>query len=122
MTLYTRNGLVAAILTLIAGAPAAAQTPGTLDTTFAGAGGIAIDFGRPSHVHGMALQADGKLVVAGEAYSGGELNAYAIARLDVNGALDPTFGTLGRVEQAFGDASNAHAVAIAADGSILVGG
>lgn len=95
---------------------------GRLDTTFAGVGGVAVDFGRPSHVHGMALQPDGKLVIAGEAYAGGELNAYAIARLTTTGALDASFGTGGLVQQAFGDASNAHAVAIAADGSILVGG
>jgi uncharacterized delta-60 repeat protein len=65
---------------------------GELDPTF-GTGGI-INFTSLLNPYNMVYQPDGKLLIFGEKSVG--LNRFAsIIRLDVNGALDPTFGTAG---------------------------
>ena len=76
---------------------------GSLDGTFGVGGKVSIDFGRLSHLHGMARQTDGKLVVIGDSYSGTNTGRVAIARLNVNGSLDTSFGAAGRVEASYGD-------------------
>lgn len=70
-------------------------------------------------LNGLALQADGKLIVAATSASG----AARVGRLDASGQLDTTFGTDGYVD--FGVDGNlrvlgAHAAAVQADGKILV--
>ena len=69
---------------------------GVLDSTF-GVGGVAtVDFGTPPST-GLALvrQDDGALVVAAD--SGHGPSSFLLARLDADGALDPTFGNAGLV-------------------------
>jgi uncharacterized delta-60 repeat protein len=80
----------------------------------------------------VAIQADGKLVVAGE--SGGarvvccpgfvHSDHFALARYNADGRLDPRFGRGGKVVTAFGSRSReaARAVAIQADGKIVAAG
>lgn len=80
---------------------------GSLDASFSGDGRatVAFDIGgvgahNEDRAYALALQPDGKIVLAGEAdvsATASENMDYAIARLDGNGALDPTFGTGGRV-------------------------
>lgn len=78
-----------------------------------------------------ALQADGKIVVAGqhEAYSREEVptTIVAIARYNADGNLDNTFGSDGKVTKLFGTNpvqfhSGANSVAIQADEKIVIGG
>jgi uncharacterized delta-60 repeat protein len=71
---------------------------GTLDTSFGGTGKIITDFNRGSDAGwSMALQADGKIVVAGVTVplktANGDL---AVARYNPNGTLDTSFGTGGK--------------------------
>jgi uncharacterized delta-60 repeat protein len=66
---------------------------GDFDTTF-GAGGVAtVDFGATEFGEAMARQADGRILVAGRSSPGGAV----VARLRATGALDPDFGSGGRV-------------------------
>lgn len=96
---------------------------GALDTTFGSGGKVSIDFGRLSHLHGIARQTDGKLVVIGDSYGGvNNGGRIAVARLNVNGSLDTSFGAGGKVEASYGESSNGHAVVIGADGKITIGG
>ncbi len=73
---------------------------GGLDTTFDEDGMLTTDFGSPvgfqEAVRDVAVQADGKIVVAGNARSS-DSGDFAIARYNVNGTLDSDFGTGGRV-------------------------
>ncbi len=99
---------------------------GTLDPGF-GTGGIAItDFaGDFDYARGLALQSDGRIVVAGYTTTGGVDNDFALARYDADGALDATFGTGGLVTTDLGGTGSGdfgHAVALQANGRIVVSG
>ncbi len=79
--------------------------------------------------NGLALQADGKIVVVGEASSAdGTLSEFAVARFNTNLSLDGSFGSGGKVTtnfvgQMLGGVSNpANTVLIQPDGKLLVGG
>jgi uncharacterized delta-60 repeat protein len=106
---------------------AAAQlTPaGQLDSAF-GTGGVqAIDFGATSdHAFGVALQGDGKVVLAGTSYRDGVGTDATVARLTAAGTLDSTFGTGGAVVIEYNSSPDeyAYGVAIQADGKIVVAG
>ena len=98
---------------------------GSLDNSFANGGTRIISWGFGFNVAtGVAQQADGKLVVVGVAKTPNY--DFAIARLRVNGKIDHTFGSNGRVSTTFSsppvDDSQAKSVAIASDGKIVVGG
>ncbi|MCX8156409.1 MAG: hypothetical protein N3J91_08190 [Verrucomicrobiae bacterium] len=83
---------------------------GSVDTIFNASPGI------DNFVRALAVQRDGKLIVGGDFTSVNGLPRNRIARLHVNGAVDTTFDPL----QGFND--TVHAVAVQADGKILVGG
>ena len=93
---------------------------GALDTTFDGDGTATIDFGSTSDIAaGVALQPDGKIVVAGYTQASEDV---AVARLNPNGSLDAGFGTAGRATVDFGVATFGLAVARAPNGRIVVAG
>lgn len=74
----------------------------------------------------LAIQPDGRILVAGEAqYSGGDSD-FAVARLDTSGHLDPTFGNGGKTTVWFDrggdDYDSAQAMALQPDGSIVLSG
>jgi len=97
---------------------------GSLDTTFGNAGITVTDFGQADQATGMAIQADGKIVVAGTLSSGSAPNALGLARYNPNGSLDVTFGNQGKVvttAPVSGNELDAKDVLIAG-GQILVGG
>jgi uncharacterized delta-60 repeat protein len=89
---------------------------GALDTTF-GAGGIAtVDFGGTEFGEAIARQADGRVLVAGRSSVGGAV----VARLRATGALDPDFGSGGRVTLPGGGSLSA--VLVQPDRNIVVAG
>jgi len=102
--------------------PAAQAAPGDLDPAFGSGGKVITDFGASDLGHGIAVQSDGKIVVAGETnpYS----DDFALARYDANGSLDPSFGSGGKVQTDFGfdNGEFAYAVAIQNDGKIVAAG
>ncbi len=96
---------------------------GSLDPTFGTGGKVIIDFGGPGEEQGrsVAVQPDGKIVVAGISIVGGTFD-FALARLNPDGSLDPTFGTGGKVTTDFGSSDGGSSVAIQPDGKIVVAG
>ncbi len=69
------------------------------------------------------IQADGKIVVAGSlAPSAGEISSALLARFNPDGSVDTSFGQNGYVTNFFGAGGSANAVAIQADGKIVIGG
>ncbi len=69
---------------------------------------------------GMAIQPDGKIVMVG-----GSTSDFVLARYNINGSLDATFGTNGLVTHSMLNGTSeeiARAVAIQADGKIVVAG
>ncbi len=99
------------------------KSGGGLDLTFSGDGKKLISFtGLSVTADAVAIQADGKIVVAGTLFNqAGE--SYAVARLNSNGTLDQGFGTGGRVVTSFSAGpSEASSMVIRSDGRIIVAG
>src|SRR5262249_4506077 len=98
---------------------------GSLDTSF-GAGGVA-STSLVTTASAVAIQADGKIVVAGNYYSSPGVAQFALARLTATGALDGSFGAAGNgavVTPIFqGDLwDTAYDMALQSDGKIVVVG
>jgi uncharacterized delta-60 repeat protein len=93
---------------------------GSRDSTFGGDGSATVDIvpGSAAVGYGLALQGNGKIVVAADAAQ----DAYAL-RLQPGGSLDSTFSFDGIQEIPTGDVNaSAESVAIQPDGRIVVGG
>src|SRR5262245_57269991 len=70
----------------------------------------------------MAIQADGKIVVAGYSYNGINTD-FALARYNANGSLDTTFSGDGKLTTSISSGNDGIAsVALQADGRIVVAG
>lgn len=69
----------------------------------------------------LAIQADGRIVVAGYAYNGTN-DDFAVVRYNTDGSLDTTFGSNGKVTTDFGYDDQGRGVAIQTDGKIVVVG
>ncbi len=98
---------------------------GSFDTTFDGDGLVTTDFfGGPDHSRAIAIQTDGKILVAGNGRTlGGSFNDFAVARYHPNGSLDATFDGDGKVlTDIAGNNDNVQEVAVHTDGKIVVGG
>lgn len=100
---------------------------GTLDYSFgSGTGTVTSTLGTGSaYANSLAIQADGKPVLAGYASSGGTV--FALTRYTTSGALDTTFGTGGKVLTNVGgtysgNAAIATGVAVQTDGKIVAAG
>jgi uncharacterized delta-60 repeat protein len=99
------------------------ESDGTLDPTFDGDGFVATDLYGYDEVNGVAIQLDGKIVVAGETGSGPNPVGFGLARYKTDGSLDPSFDGDGKVVTDFGEDDLASDVAIQANGKIVaVGG
>jgi uncharacterized delta-60 repeat protein len=97
---------------------------GSLDSTF-GSGGIVTTFigTNGSQGNAVALQPDGKIVLAGYSIPATGDQAVALVRYNTDGSLDPTFGTAGIVTTNIGPSTDtALCVAIQPDGMIVAGG
>jgi len=95
--------------------------PGSLDQSFLG-GKVLVKAGSgDEYVNGVAVQADGKIVVVGQ--SAENLGDFLVLRLMRDGALDISFGDGGVVKTPFGSGRDtAQGVAIQPDGKIVVVG
>lgn len=101
------------------------NSDGTPDLSF-GSNGIAITafINSDDVINAVALQQDGKIVVAGYTYNTVLYETdFAVVRYLSNGIVDSTFGTAGKVTTDFsGDEDKAYALCIQDDGKILVAG
>jgi len=100
-------------------------TNGNLDLSFGENGSATVLSGDHCKAQSVALQADGKIVVAGTelpAANGSGSSNMMIARFDPDGSLDVTFDTDGVKVIALNDSQSLSAVLIQADGKIIAGG
>ena len=94
------------------------NTNGILNNTFGNFGVINPQLGGNAD---LALQTDGKIVVVGYSNNNGQ-DDFALNRFNTNGSLDNTLGVAGIITTSIGTASYPNAVAIQADGKIVVAG
>src|ERR1035437_7906633 len=98
---------------------------GTLDNSFGSGGRVFISISQGNDtVWNAALQTDGKIVIVGttEPFTGLSYTDFLVLRLTVNGALDESFGTGGKVLINQGSFDSFNAVAIQSDGKIVAAG
>jgi uncharacterized delta-60 repeat protein len=106
------------------------NTDGSLDTSFGTGGGVTTSFGAfgssASNVaKSIVIDSAGRIVLGGytaDVYRGNSL--FALARYTVNGSLDKTFGSGGRVVTNFGGSNDSaiDAVALDAKGRLVAAG
>lgn len=99
------------------------KADGTVDTNFGSSGRSVLTVaGFNTRVEGVALQPDGKVVVCGSAFDAAGNGTILLARYLVNGELDLSFGTAGKVLTQVGQNSNALDSAIQSNGKIVIVG
>jgi uncharacterized delta-60 repeat protein len=95
---------------------------GSLDQTFGNGGLVKTDFGAFENARAVAIQPDGKIVVAGSISRPGS-NDFAVIRYHEDGTLDSSFGQGGLVTTDFDNNDDFAAdLAIAPNGEIVVAG
>jgi uncharacterized delta-60 repeat protein len=99
------------------------NSDGTLDNSFNGTGMVTTSFGSSDDIGiSVAIQGDGKLVVAGYSMIGSNYD-FTVARYNSDGSLDTSFNGTGKVITDIGGSLNlGHSVAIQGDGKIVVAG
>jgi uncharacterized delta-60 repeat protein len=103
---------------------------GSVDTTFDPGPGVTDtdEFGKtiPGLVTFLAIQSDGKVVLSGSFTLVDDINRRGVARLNADGALDPTFGpylgTTFRNELGYEEIAYVSGMALQPDGKVLIGG
>lgn len=94
---------------------------GKLDTTFGNKGKVITDLGGNDKATAIAIQNDGKIVVAGNGAV--EDQDWAMLRYTASGKVDTSFGSKGIVSLDFkGGEDHVGGVAVRPDGKILLGG
>ena len=104
--------------------PSASAAVGDLDTSFDTDGVVTTAIGASNdYVSSIALQSDGKIVVAGYTYNGSNYD-FAVVRYNADGSLDTSFSGDGVVTTAISGASVdvANSIALQGDGKIVVAG
>jgi uncharacterized delta-60 repeat protein len=96
---------------------------GTLDTTFSADGKETTDFGGDDVCYSVAVQSNGKIVLAGIKWMSSG-NRFALARYNTNGSLDTTFSGDGKVltNPTPEDNDWIYGLAIQSDGKLVVTG
>jgi uncharacterized delta-60 repeat protein len=102
---------------------------GTLDAGFGTGGKVSTSLGTPStydYALDLAIQPNGKIVVAGSSYSTTTISDFVVARYNTNGTIDNTFGATSNgtviTSVAATDEDRGKAVKLQSDGKIVVAG
>ena len=97
---------------------------GTPDNTFNGNGRVTIDFGLNEIAYSVAMQADGRLVVAGVSNSLDASSIFhtAVARVLANGLPDNSFDLDGKLTTAVGNSDQYYSVLVQQDAKIVASG
>src|SRR3989344_3687280 len=96
------------------------NTNGTLDSTFDTDGKVTTDFGGNDSLSAMAIDASGKIVLAG--FTTAATSDFAVARYNTNGSLDTTFDTDGKLTTDFNNFEDEGFSMVIYGSSIIVGG
>jgi uncharacterized delta-60 repeat protein len=94
---------------------------GSLDTTFNVTGKVLTPFLGTDRAFAVAIQADGRIVAGGSTNNGSNYE-FALARYNVDGALDTAFNGTGKVTTAFTNLPTLNSIAIQPDGKIVAAG
>jgi uncharacterized delta-60 repeat protein len=99
------------------------NTDGSLDASFGTGGIVTTAIGTfDDEAFALAIQSDGKLVVAGYSFNGTQ-NVFALVRYNTDGSLDTTFNTTGIVTTAIGiDDDEINSLAIDSNGNLVAAG
>lgn len=98
------------------------NTDGSLDTSFGNNGTLIIAIGNAkSYATDVAIQEDGKIVIAGYTYDN-VTSQGAILRLNEDGSFDTSFGNQGTLTITTSERNLPESILILEDGKILVGG
>ena len=92
---------------------------GSSDTSFNATGKVITDLRSSDEVRSIAIQGDGKIVVAGQTGTGAAIYP-ALARYNIDGTLDMSFGFGGKVVVEAVVAPNAKSIMFQNDGKIVV--
>ena len=97
---------------------------GTLDIGFAGNGKLGVPFPNfDSYATSVGEEYDGRIIVSGATLGNGKPEAFALARVTVNGDIDYPWGTGGEVTTTWsGTESNIRGMAIQSNGKIVCTG
>jgi uncharacterized delta-60 repeat protein len=95
---------------------------GSLDTSFGDSGKVTTAVAKESNADSVAMQSDGKIVVAGNAFIDGGNNDFGVVRYNTNGKLDSSFNQTGKATADFGAHDLPSSVAVHGDGRIVVVG
>ncbi|NVO00879.1 MAG: chitobiase/beta-hexosaminidase C-terminal domain-containing protein, partial [Geobacteraceae bacterium] len=98
------------------------NSDGTPDISFGTSGTVTYNGGFDDNAHSVAIQADGKIVVAGETFNDSGIDKLLIARFNSNGALDSGFNGGGVFTYTSGISDIAQAIILQSDGRIVVAG
>jgi uncharacterized delta-60 repeat protein len=93
------------------------KTDGLYDPGFGADGQVSVDLGGKDIPHAIALQPDGKILVAGTDGDG-----FAVTRLMADGSVDSGFGIGGRATVNFGGVDEALGMALQPDGKVVLVG
>jgi uncharacterized delta-60 repeat protein len=94
---------------------------GSLDSSFDGDGKAIVHFALPARAHGVAIDGSLGVVVVGDTGAAGAFDL-ALARLTPGGLPDPSFDGDGQVVTNLGGDEHGNAVALQADGKIVLAG
>lgn len=97
--------------------------PGNLDSDFDSDGKLTVDFdSQNDRAYGVAVQPDGKVIVAGYARIAGD-DDFAMARFNTDGTYDASFGSGGKVTTSFSSGNEvAFTMLLQPDGKIILAG
>jgi uncharacterized delta-60 repeat protein len=97
---------------------------GSIDTNFGSNGKVITDFsGKDDFGYSVALQSDGKIVVAGDTGDFANKGDFALARYNSDGTLDANFGNGGKVVTDIASSNDVgQSLAILQNGKIVVSG
>ncbi len=97
---------------------------GSLDTSFGTGGKVLIDLGdgRGDNINSILILPNGKILAGGSVAS--NVQSFTLARFNVNGALDSTFGTGGKIITTVSTSSGIglNRILLQPDGKIIAGG
>lgn len=119
----TRRVRFVLFLSLNLGLPAPSlAASGDLDPSLDGDGRALTDFGGFDRAFAVVAQPDGKVVAAGASSSTGGADDFALARYDLDGSLDASFGAAGTSLTSFGLFAQASALVRQPDGKLVAAG